>query len=65
MALQVARPRPVPCPGRFVVKNGSNTRAISSGGIPEPVSRTEKVTNSVVVTSRLISSGLQRNIGGA
>ena len=32
------RPRPVPRPPVFVVKNGSNTRATTSGGMPLPVS---------------------------
>src|SRR5206468_4030339 len=34
------RPRPVPRLLLFVVKNGSNTRAITSGGMPDPVSST-------------------------
>ena len=32
------RPRPVPRLPLFVVKNGSNTRAITSAGMPDPVS---------------------------
>jgi hypothetical protein len=34
------RPRPVPLPTGLVVKKGSNTRSITSGGMPEPVSET-------------------------
>ncbi len=33
------RPRPVPLPTSLVVKNGSKTRASTSGGMPVPVSR--------------------------
>ena len=33
-----SRPRPVPLPTSFVVKNGSNTRSRMSGGIPGPSS---------------------------
>src|SRR6516164_7041158 len=39
-------PRPVPLPGPLVVKKGSNARAITSGGIPTPVSEISKLTNS-------------------
>ena len=31
--------------GPLVVKNGSNARAITSGGMPEPVSLTAIITN--------------------
>jgi hypothetical protein len=34
----------VPCPGRRVVKNGSNTRASICGGTPSPVSVTDSTT---------------------
>ena len=37
-------PSPVPLPTSLVVKNGSKTRSISSGGIPEPVSLTAIIT---------------------
>ena len=40
MPWQIASPRPVPAPTSLVVKNGSNTRAWTSGVIPEPVSST-------------------------
>src|SRR5437867_2357130 len=36
----VDRPRPVPRPRPFVLKNGSNMRSRTSGEIPEPVSAT-------------------------
>src|SRR5687768_15863295 len=36
-----ARPRPVPLPASFVVKNGSKMRARSSRGTPGPVSLTD------------------------
>src|SRR5437867_435873 len=39
-------PRPVPLPASLVVKNGSNARAATSGGIPIPVSEIAKPTNS-------------------
>ena len=38
------RPRPVPSPKLLVVKNGSNTRSITSGGMPVPVSATCSAT---------------------
>src|SRR5215469_16696941 len=34
----VSRPSPVPAPTSLVVKNGSNTRARTSSGMPGPVS---------------------------
>jgi len=37
---KTARPRPVPSPLFFVVKNGSNVLEISSSEIPVPVSST-------------------------
>ena len=40
----VARPRPVPSPACFVVKNGSNTRVVVSSSIPRPVSVTRSTT---------------------
>ena len=36
------RPRPVPSPKLLVVKKGSNTRSITSGGMPVPVSETRE-----------------------
>jgi hypothetical protein len=36
----VASPRPVPWPAAFVVKKGSKTCSITSGGMPTPESRT-------------------------
>ena len=41
---ETARPRPVPRPGSFVVKNGSNTRPRRLSGIPGPSSRTTSST---------------------
>src|SRR5512144_1103076 len=38
------RPRPLPLPACFVVKNGSKTRSRISGGIPVPVSATANST---------------------
>jgi len=38
------RPKPVPLPGGFVVKNGSKIRWRISAGMPLPVSRTMKQT---------------------
>jgi hypothetical protein len=35
------RPNPVPWPAGLVVKNGSKTRAATSGGMPVPVSLTQ------------------------
>ena len=40
----VARPRPVPLPGSFVVKNGSKMRAKFPGAMPLPVSVTRRLT---------------------
>src|SRR3954447_9254211 len=40
MSWAVARPRPVPLPASLVVKNGSKTRAATSGGMPLPSSVT-------------------------
>ena len=40
----MASPSPVPLPSSLVVKNGSNTRARSSGGMPAPVSATSITT---------------------
>ena len=40
------RPSPVPLPTGLVVKNGSNTRFITSGDIPEPVSMMASATKS-------------------
>ena len=40
MPYTVARPRPVPLPWLFVVKNGSKMCATTSGGMPMPVSVT-------------------------
>ena len=37
-------PSPVPLPGSLVVKNGSNTAAMTSGGMPVPVSLTSIIT---------------------
>src|SRR5689334_6617136 len=37
----IASPRPVPRPGSFVVKNGSNTRSRSADGTPGPESATK------------------------
>ena len=39
MPYTVARPRPVPLPTPFVVKNGSKMRAFVSASMPRPVSR--------------------------
>ena len=39
-----ASPRPEPLPTSLVVKNGSNTRASTSGVMPVPVSLTETMT---------------------
>ena len=39
----VARPSPVPLPGSFVVKNGSNTCASVASFIPAPVSVTSSI----------------------
>ena len=44
MPCTVARPSPVPLPGPLVVKNGSKTRACTSGVMPVPVSVTESAT---------------------
>src|SRR4029453_8873843 len=38
MPYEIERPRPVPCPTGFVVKNGSKTRACTSGDMPGPSS---------------------------
>ena len=40
MRAERGRPRPVPRPGAFVVKKGSNTRAWIEGGMPGPASST-------------------------
>ena len=40
MLRQVERPRPVPLPTGFVVKNGSKMRRRTAAGIPGPLSRT-------------------------
>ncbi len=40
----MARPRPVPSPSGFVVKNGSSTRAADSAGMPLPLSVTSNAT---------------------
>ena len=45
MPYTVASPRPVPLPGALVVKNGSNTRACTSGDMPDPESLTAIITN--------------------
>ena len=44
MPCTVARPSPVPRPTALVVKNGSNTRAWTSGDMPMPVSVTVRWT---------------------
>ncbi len=44
MPYTVARPRPVPFPGPFVVKKGSNTRERVCSSIPSPVSVTSSIT---------------------
>ena len=44
MPCTVARPSPVPPASPRVVKNGSNARARTSGGIPAPVSATVRAT---------------------
>ena len=36
-------PSPTPCPGSFVVKNGSKMRATTSRAIPVPVSLTDSL----------------------
>jgi hypothetical protein len=36
----IARPSPVPCPGGFVVKNGSNARVSVASSMPVPLSTT-------------------------
>jgi len=43
MPRTVERPSPVPLPSPLVVKNGSQMRASTSGGMPVPVSRTSTV----------------------
>src|SRR5262245_60115886 len=47
----IESPSPVPrrADNDLVVKNGSNMRGMFSGGIPQPVSRTETVTYSAAV----------------
>ena len=44
MPWAMASPRPVPCPGGLVVKNGSKMREATSAGIPGPSSQTSKTT---------------------
>ena len=44
MPYVMASPRPVPLPGSFVVKKGSNRCSMTSGPIPIPVSRTVSTT---------------------
>ncbi len=44
IVLARGRPWPVPRPTSLVVKNGSNTRAATSGGMPPPVSATLTTT---------------------
>src|SRR5687768_1283207 len=43
----IARPSPVPFPGSFVVKNGSNTRSRSASATPGPSSATKSSAPSV------------------
>ena len=45
------RPRPVPLPTALVVKNGSKTRSMISGGMPVPVSETAIRTYRPAATS--------------
>ena len=47
------RPRPVPLPGSFVVKNGSKIWLMISAVMPVPVSLTSIITYSPGVTSVL------------
>src|SRR5215469_12745605 len=53
------RPRPVPSPAGFVVKNGLNILSLTSGGMPVPLSRILISTRSprflVEAVSRLIA----------
>ena len=44
VAWVLARPKPKPCLGAFVVKNGSATWASASGSIPTPVSVKTRLT---------------------
>ena len=44
MPYTVDKPRPVPLPDSFVVKNGSKIRATVAGSIPPPVSRNDSLT---------------------
>ena len=44
MVSHVANPKPVPLPFGFVVKNGSNKRALISSLMPVPVSLTASNT---------------------
>lgn len=46
--LTKARPRPVPCPGAFVVNSGSQIRSMRFAGMPAPVSETETSSQSDV-----------------
>src|SRR5215471_20605899 len=46
MSWLIDRPSPVPSPAGFVVKNGLNIFSFTSGGMPEPLSRTRISTRS-------------------
>ena len=54
----IDRPRPVPLPAALVVKNGSVTRSISSGGMPPPSSSTRM--RRIIARLAGASSGLAR-----
>ena len=56
MPKTVASPSPVPLPTSLVVKNGSKTRAITSGGMPVPVSLTRRRTQRATPCSSSLST---------
>src|SRR5437867_6473843 len=58
----MASPRPVPVPGSFVVKNGSNTRLRVSTSMPVPVSVTINKVYGALMQVRSLSSYAVANI---
>ena len=51
----MSRPRPVPSPGSFVVKNASKTRSAISGGTPSPSSSTSTLRKSPERDVRIVT----------
>ena len=62
MRRAMSRPRPVPLPTSLVVKNASNARAATSGGMPGPVSPISTTTSSpsAAVATRSVPGAVHR-----